>query len=115
MRRRAAPGNPSHQNPPAFRSQTDVSVHSEPPSVACCVQTPHNQGGSPLRRQQPPWTTQLAQTSESTLRRRRDEWLRAGVFSALVEEALAGYDRIVGLQLDDLAVDGSMHKAPAGG
>jgi len=37
------------------------------------------------------------------------------VFSALVEEALAGYDRIVVLQLDDLAVYGSMHKAPAGG
>ena len=57
----------------------------------------------------------LAHTSESTLRRRRDEWLRAGVFSDLVEEALAGYDRIIGLELEDLAVDGSMHKAPSGG
>src|SRR3990172_4672286 len=49
----------------------------------------------------------LAHTSESTLRRRRDEWLRAGVFSDLVEEALAGYDRIIGLELEDLGVDGS--------
>jgi transposase len=57
----------------------------------------------------------LSRTSESTLRRRRDEWLAAGVFVGLVEEAIAGYDRIVGLELDDLAVDGSQHKAPAGG
>jgi transposase len=52
---------------------------------------------------------------ETTLRRRRDEWIAAGVFDALAEEALAGYDRIVGLDLDDAAVDASQHKAPAGG
>jgi transposase len=57
----------------------------------------------------------LSRTSETTLRRRRDEWLAAGVFSALVEEALAAYDRIIGLQLDDVALDASQHKAPAGG
>ena len=28
-------------------------------------------------------------TSESTLRRRRDEWVAAGVFESLVEEAIA--------------------------
>jgi transposase len=57
----------------------------------------------------------LSATSESTLRRRRDEWLTAGVFAGLVNEAIAAYDRIVGLDLEDLAVDGSQHKAPAGG
>jgi transposase len=57
----------------------------------------------------------LSRTSESTLRRRRDVWVDAGVFRGLVEEALAAYDRIIGLALEDLAVDGSQHKAPAGG
>ncbi len=57
----------------------------------------------------------ITDTSESTLRRRRDEWLAAGVFEALVDEALSGYERIIGLELGDLVVDGSLHKAPSGG
>jgi transposase len=57
----------------------------------------------------------ITETSESTLRRRRDEWVAAGVFEFLVEEAISGYDRIIGLELADLAVDGSQHKAPFGG
>ena len=36
----------------------------------------------------------LSQTSETTLRRRRDEWIAAGVFAELVEEAIDAYDRI---------------------
>src|SRR4051812_25577118 len=40
--------------------------------------------------------------SDTTLRARRDEWVTAGVFDALVEEALAGYDRIVGLALGEV-------------
>jgi transposase len=55
------------------------------------------------------------QVSDTTLRARRDEWVDAGVFEQLKEEALAGYDRIVGLDLDDVALDGSLHKAPYGG
>src|SRR5674476_866088 len=39
----------------------------------------------------------------------------AGVFDKLVEEAIAGYDRIIGLDLSEVAVDGSLHKAPCGG
>src|SRR5438270_5185556 len=57
----------------------------------------------------------LGKGGETTLRRRRDEWLAAGVFDKLCEEALAGYDRIVGLDLSEVALDGSLHKAPAGG
>jgi transposase len=53
--------------------------------------------------------------SDTTLRARRDEWLDAGVFDALIEEALAAYDRIIGLRLDDAAIDASQHKAPCGG
>ena len=34
--------------------------------------------------------------SDTTLRARRDEWVDAGVFDALADEALRAYDRIVG-------------------
>jgi transposase len=57
----------------------------------------------------------LSGVGETTLRRRRDEWLAAGVFDGLVDESLAGYDRIIGLDLTDTAVDASLHKAPFGG
>jgi transposase len=57
----------------------------------------------------------ISGAGETTLRRRRDEWLAAGVFDALVEEALAAYDRVIGLDLSDCSVDGSQHKAPFGG
>jgi len=53
--------------------------------------------------------------SDTTLRARRDEWIDAEVFDRLVEHALGAYDRIIGLDLDDVAIDGSLHKAPAGG
>ena len=39
----------------------------------------------------------------------------AGVFEALVAEALAGYDHMIGLDLGEVSVDGSQHKAPCGG
>ena len=57
----------------------------------------------------------LCRASETTLRGRRTEWLKAGVFDKLVEEAIAGYDKIIGLDLCEVAVDGSLHKAPCGG
>jgi transposase len=53
--------------------------------------------------------------SDTTLRGRRDEWIAAGVFDTLVEQALDAYDRIVGLDLSECAIDGSQHKAPTGG
>ena len=53
--------------------------------------------------------------SATTLRRRRDEWIEAGVVEALQESALESYDRIVGLELADVAVDGCITKAPCGG
>jgi transposase len=55
------------------------------------------------------------EVSDTTLRRRRDEWIGAGVFDRLETEARAGYDRIIGLDVDHVAIDGSIHKAPCGG
>jgi transposase len=49
------------------------------------------------------------------MRARRDEWIAAGVFDALVSEALSAYDKIIGLDLSDVSVDGSLHKSPCGG
>jgi len=55
------------------------------------------------------------EVSDTALRARRDEWIAAGVFDRLEAEARAGYDRIIELDLDVVAIDGSLHKAPCGG
>jgi len=56
-----------------------------------------------------------ATCSATTLRRRRDEWIAAGVIDALHTLVLAAYDRMIGLALDDVAVDCCITKAPCGG
>jgi len=56
-----------------------------------------------------------ATCSATTLRRRRDEWINAGVAERLRLAVLAAYDRMHGLQLEHLAVDGCITKAPCGG
>ncbi|MDP9456612.1 MAG: hypothetical protein M3Q60_12745, partial [Actinomycetota bacterium] len=53
--------------------------------------------------------------SATTLRRCRDEWIGAGVVDALREVALEAYDRIIGPELSDVAVDCCITKAPCGG
>jgi len=53
--------------------------------------------------------------SDTTMRLRRDEWIAAGVFEALEEEALRAYDKIIGFDFSDVSVDGSQHKSPCGG
>ncbi len=53
--------------------------------------------------------------SATTIRSRRDEWIQLGVFAQFKQIALDSYDRIVGLVLDQIAVDGSITKAPGGG
>ena len=55
------------------------------------------------------------QVSDTTLRARRDEWIAAGVFDGLRKHAVHAYDRIIGLDLSEVALDGSLHKAPCGG
>jgi transposase len=42
------------------------------------------------------------QVSDTTLRARCDEWIDAGVFDQLRDEALRAFDRIIGLALDDV-------------
>ncbi len=56
-----------------------------------------------------------AACSEGTIRRRLKEWATAGVSEQVHALALAAYDRMIGLELDDLAVDGCITKAPGGG
>lgn len=53
--------------------------------------------------------------SATTLRRRRDEWIGDGVMESLRQIALDVYDRMIGLELRDVAVDGCITKAPCGG
>ncbi|NEA58531.1 IS5 family transposase [Streptomyces sp. SID13666] len=53
--------------------------------------------------------------SATTIRNRRNEWIRLGVFARLKHIVLEAYDRIVGLVLDQIAIDGSITKAPGGG
>lgn len=53
--------------------------------------------------------------SATTLRDRRDEWIACGAMEALRGIALEAYDRFIGLELTDVAVDGCITKAPCGG
>ena len=53
--------------------------------------------------------------SDTTVRSRRDEWIKAGVYKAIANEAITSYDRVIGLDLSDVSLDGSLHKSPCGG
>jgi hypothetical protein len=50
--------------------------------------------------------------SDRTIRRRLAEWASLGVGKALLRIALAAYHRMIGLDLQDLSVDGAITKAP---
>lgn len=56
-----------------------------------------------------------AAVSATTLRARRDEWIRHGVFAALEQAVLETFDWLIGLDLEHLSVDGCCVKAPCGG
>lgn len=53
--------------------------------------------------------------SATTLRRRRDAWIAAGIMDTLLNLVLGAYDRMIGLELADLAIDCCITKAPGGG
>lgn len=61
------------------------------------------------------WRISDQRCSATTLRRRRDEWIEAGAMDALEGIALEAYDRMVGLELSEVAVDCCITKAPCGG
>ena len=56
-----------------------------------------------------------ATCSATTLRRRWDAWIDAGIMGRLQALLLGAYDRMIGLELDDIAVDGCITKSPCGG
>jgi transposase len=51
----------------------------------------------------------------TTIRERRDEQIKAGIFADFKTIARQSYDRMAGLVLAELAVDGCITKAPGGG
>lgn len=53
--------------------------------------------------------------SDRTIRRRVRAWAEAGLTQALHGLVLTQYDRLIGLELDNVAVDGCITKAPGGG
>lgn len=53
--------------------------------------------------------------SDRTIRRRLAEWAEAGIAEQVHAIALRAYDLIIGLELDDISVDGCITKAPCGG
>lgn len=53
--------------------------------------------------------------SATTLRHRRDEWIGLGLAETLRKMALHAYDRMVGLELSDVAVTSCITRAPFGG
>ena len=53
--------------------------------------------------------------SDTTVRDRYNLWVDAGVFKKVAANAVIAYDRIIGLDLSEIAIDGSLHKAPCGG
>jgi hypothetical protein len=53
--------------------------------------------------------------SDRTIRRRLRAWAAAGISQQVHALALAAYDRMIGLELHDVAVDGCITKAPCGG
>jgi len=53
--------------------------------------------------------------SDRTIRRRLHDWAEGGLAETLHALVLAQYDRMIGIELDDVAVDGCITKAPGGG
>ncbi len=56
-----------------------------------------------------------ASCSDRTIRRRLHDWADLGLAETLHRLVLDQYDRMIGLELDDVAVDGCITKAPCGG
>jgi transposase len=53
--------------------------------------------------------------SDRTIRRRLVEWAKLGIATKLHALCLAAFDQMIGLELDEISVDGCITKAPCGG
>lgn len=53
--------------------------------------------------------------SDRTIRRRIKHWAELGIAKQVHALALQAYDRMIGLELDELSADGCITKAPCGG
>lgn len=53
--------------------------------------------------------------SDRTIRRRLTQWAEAGIAQQVHALALRAYDLMIGLELDDVSVDGCITRAPCGG
>jgi transposase len=53
--------------------------------------------------------------SATTVRRRRDAWIAAGVMDSLLGLVIGAYDRMIGLNLAGMRRDGCITTAPCGG
>jgi transposase len=53
--------------------------------------------------------------SDRTIRRRVHDWARRGLADELHRIAVRAFEKMIGLQLGDIAVDGCITKAPCGG
>ena len=51
------------------------------------------------------WRIADEECSDTTLRRRRDEWIDLGVTEVLREMVLEVYDRTIGLEVGEMALD----------
>jgi transposase len=61
------------------------------------------------------WRIADEECSATTLRRRRDEWIEAGVMDVLEQMARVSNDRVIGPDIADVAVDCCITKAPCAG
>lgn len=52
---------------------------------------------------------------DRTIRRRLASWAHAGLGEKIHAAAVAAYDKMIGLELRDVSVDGAITKAPCGG
>jgi hypothetical protein len=53
--------------------------------------------------------------SDRTIRRRLAQWAEAGIAQGLLRSVLDAFGRMIGLDLEDLAVGGAITKSPGGG
>jgi hypothetical protein len=56
-----------------------------------------------------------AACSDRTIRRRLKDWARWGIATTLHARCLVAFDKMIGLRLGDVSVDGAITKAPCGG